>query len=454
MPTGYRVGIDPIPQVVLMENHDQAYHIWKEFNFQNRILVHIDPHLDFKWIVEQKPESILNVATRQQVDHLLRCQTVWNFTSQSVMEKIHIGNFLYPAFKEKRVREFYWVLPDGMMATSKDKKRVFRWFARLRDGFPQRVLNLSIHKEGVFCRLDGVPTWACSLSNLPRFSEPVLLDIDTDFFVFREWNSAYPFFNPDDIRVWMQPAELVRRLKEKGITTDCVTIAYSVEGGYTPPACHDLGNTLASLFGGGTRREMENKSSHPAFNNHGRVYQWIGEWKKSRQVLEDSLKKDPDNPHTLCDLGHCFAKDKLWKKAASYYQEALIRMPTLEAALYHLALMQVRQGCYKEAIASMEKEDQKPTDFKVDMELLKAKLYRKTGQWERAVRCYENLLREGYSDWEIQFYLGCLYARQRRFYKMGRRFRDAFREGLGLLQVVTLKRVQRGWEDWRDHVFS
>ncbi len=35
------------PPVKLIEDHDQAYYIWKKAGLKNRPLIHIDAHIDF-----------------------------------------------------------------------------------------------------------------------------------------------------------------------------------------------------------------------------------------------------------------------------------------------------------------------------------------------------------------------------------------------------------------------
>ncbi len=47
------VGADPIEQIVMMENHDDAYHAWKKAGFRDRIVIHVDAHIDFGWIAER-----------------------------------------------------------------------------------------------------------------------------------------------------------------------------------------------------------------------------------------------------------------------------------------------------------------------------------------------------------------------------------------------------------------
>src|SRR5256885_4095439 len=53
-----RVGVDPIQQVHLMENHDQSYHLWRDAGFRNRIVLHIDAHHDMWWIDDKRSLTI------------------------------------------------------------------------------------------------------------------------------------------------------------------------------------------------------------------------------------------------------------------------------------------------------------------------------------------------------------------------------------------------------------
>ena len=65
-----RVGIDPVEQVHLMENHDRSYFLWRDAAFKNRILVHIDAHHDMWWIDDNRSLTIANficVALRERI---------------------------------------------------------------------------------------------------------------------------------------------------------------------------------------------------------------------------------------------------------------------------------------------------------------------------------------------------------------------------------------------------
>ncbi|MBI5299464.1 MAG: UPF0489 family protein [Deltaproteobacteria bacterium] len=326
--------------VVLMEDHHLAYTAWKEQSFRNRILVHLDPHIDFGWIADEDPQNLLNSPTRLHLETTLKKRTPWNFSGTSVESRIHIGNFIYPAIKEGMVRAFYWVVPDEMAKTAKDRKTLMRIFLNLKRIFPERVANLCVDKKGVRCLLDGVPAFACSLENLPRFSETVLLDIDTDFFVIRKWSESYPYFDPDDLQMWLTPAELVNRLQNKVPQTDFITISYSMNGGFTPPDYKYLGDELKNCLQGAS---PENKVVCPChigeYGNTGKVYQFLNRWEKSREVYESALNKDPQDSYALCGLGNYFAKQKKWSLATEHYKQALEIKPDLEEASRKLELM-------------------------------------------------------------------------------------------------------------------
>ena len=65
------VGRDAIDNVVLMEDHDRAYHAWKQARLSGRILLHIDAHIDWAWIGDKDPRVLLEARTSRQVESML-----------------------------------------------------------------------------------------------------------------------------------------------------------------------------------------------------------------------------------------------------------------------------------------------------------------------------------------------------------------------------------------------
>src|SRR2546425_1610128 len=65
------VGFDPISPVAMMEDHDGAYYAWKQAGISERILLHIDAHIDWDWIADKNPLDILQAQSLSQLESLL-----------------------------------------------------------------------------------------------------------------------------------------------------------------------------------------------------------------------------------------------------------------------------------------------------------------------------------------------------------------------------------------------
>src|SRR6187551_2212658 len=78
---GEGTKLSPPRAVHCIENHDEAFVLWREQGFRHRVLVHVDAHHDMWW------------------------------TSDST--SVTIANFICPALREHIVGELYWVVPDA-----------------------------------------------------------------------------------------------------------------------------------------------------------------------------------------------------------------------------------------------------------------------------------------------------------------------------------------------------
>ena len=207
-----RIGIDPVEQVHLMENHDRSYLLWHDAAFKNRILVHIDAHHDMWWIDDNR--------------------------------SLTIANFISVALRERIVREVYWVVPDGTWENSAGRKALGGHLKAILTSYPRGSADTRWEYHRVRTSVLGCPLVVCSLDTLPAFSEDVLLDIDTDYLAIPR--VSYRTQDVLDPVPWRSPEELTEILRSRSLSTDFVTIAYSVEGGYTPLAWKYLGDELAT----------------------------------------------------------------------------------------------------------------------------------------------------------------------------------------------------------------
>jgi Tfp pilus assembly protein PilF len=210
-----RVGIDPVEQVHLMENHDRSYFLWREAAFKNRILVHIDAHHDMWWVDSNRA--------------------------------LTIANYICGALRERIVREIYWVVPDGTWENPAGRKALSNHLKELLKTYRGDPAGTKWEHHRVRASVMGCALVICSLDTLPAFSEDVLLDIDTDYLTIPR--VSYRTEDVLDPVPWRSPEELTEILRSTVLSTDFVTIAYSVEGGYTPLAWKYLGDELATRLG-------------------------------------------------------------------------------------------------------------------------------------------------------------------------------------------------------------
>ena len=208
---GPRVGRDSITPVFLLENHDEALPLWRATAGKQRILIHVDAHHDMWWV---KPCAPLSIA-----------------------------NFVCRALQEDLVREVYWVVPDRTWESAGNRRHVIRHLRKIVRAYPGNRPRPQFEKNRISATVLGKPVRACSIASLPPLDEGVLLDVDVDFLLLPR--VTYGDNDPHASLPWCWPEELLARLSGCGLRTDLVTIAYSVQGGYTPLQWKYLGDELA-----------------------------------------------------------------------------------------------------------------------------------------------------------------------------------------------------------------
>lgn len=316
--------------VFLIEDHDAALTIWRQKGFKNLDLVHIDAHIDFGFYRAKPIDNIIRDAKtlkelKSDLEHSLAYQQYEN----DLDKQANIGNYIYPAMQEGIVRDFYWVVPGA-------------------GSIPQAALCM---QRKLSNRLSGRRFIVCTLKNLPIFEQKVLLDIDTDFLVIDSLVNANNTVDIGKRKPWITPAHLVETLKGKIRQPQIITIAYSVNGGYTPMEYKHLGDELAynfspgefrnrfraalaaaenfNLFRSTGRKEYYEKAiaCDPAYrvsdNNYGPLYLSLGKFSLARKEFSKILKVDPKNPACFLGLGQIFLQRNNFKKAKTYFSLAL-----------------------------------------------------------------------------------------------------------------------------------
>lgn len=202
--------VDPVVPV-LMENHDRALRLWHERGEKRRVLLHLDAHHDLWWTPD--PASI------------------------------SIANFICPALREDLVREVYWIVPSPTWETRRGRRAVLKHLRAIRAAYPGPRGPILTREDEISTTVLGKPLRVRPLAALPSLAEPVLLDIDVDFLVIPR--VTYGEADEHGALPWCWPEELAAKLGASRLEFRFATVAYSVEGGFTPLEWKYLGDELA-----------------------------------------------------------------------------------------------------------------------------------------------------------------------------------------------------------------
>jgi hypothetical protein len=243
------VGKEPTERIVLMENHNLAFSVWQKKRTRNRILIHIDAHLDFSWIPDKKLYKILLSNSLNEENPTPSRKPLWYQEEQEIMKIVDTGNYLYPALKDGVISELYWVVPDKIWDIQEERAIIKKIFHRiLKKLHMEKTTKILSGEKSIVTTICDRKFTTCKLDNLPTINESVLLDIDVDFFIVNSLLQEIAGITTANKKPWMWPSGLIAILKNKRIKTDCVTISYSVTEGFTPLKYKYLGDQIANLL--------------------------------------------------------------------------------------------------------------------------------------------------------------------------------------------------------------
>lgn len=385
-----RVGLDSFDLVFTMENHDDAYRIWRDAGVKQKILIHIDAHHDMWWVTDGN--------------------------------SITIANFICQALKDDIIREIYWVVPDPTWETSRSRRPVLRHVRGIAKSYPGVRHSIQVDTNQISTVVLGKPIRVCSLASLPRFDEDVLLDIDSDFLTIPR--VSYQENDEHGALPWCWPEELLARLCAQQVCSDLVTIAYSVEGGYTPLKWKYLGDELAfrlrrpdhcgdairgmrlireaalAAYHGdlATAEEKYHEASNlfpnlPALYYHlAHLYVEMGRIGDGQESYRRALALDPSYRTAYNSVGLYYHSDGRLQAAEREYRRTLTLDPQDAYAHLGLGRLAVQRRRWNEAEALLRKS------LALDEHLIDA--YRtlgdvlvKQGRCEEAIRAYEQSLK-------------------------------------------------------------
>lgn len=426
--------------IFLIEDHNEALKVWRENGVRGLDLVHIDAHIDFGFYPAKPLEQVMQEArSLEELKRGLEYSISFQRYENDFDKQIDIGNYIYPAMREGIVRDFYWVVPGGLKEFKESGKLIRNIIQGLsrqiqtRDSSSRRIVGTQndryLRREGIIStELLGRSFVICTLEKLPKLSRNVLLDIDTDFLVVDNLRNANNTANIGKRKRWIRPDRLVKDLLSKEIKPAITTIAYSVNGGYTPMRYKILGDELAyrlspehfrehygqkfiaSFFfehfeATGKKEDYQkaiklNPAYRAADNNYGPLYLSIRKFSKAQKEFLKIARVDPKNPHPLIGLGNIALEKSEFDKAKRYFLHALKQKENLSAALFGLARANFHLKNFR-AAKKLFLRYQSLRPLHPQIRYFLGRIYEKERDFDKAAASYQDALRLGLSNIDV-----------------------------------------------------
>lgn len=212
---------------LLADDHCRAYMFWKELGVRGTTCVHVDAHLDVgeSGLTPARLAGLARARSEAEMEPFLGNTYVPG-------RGLNCGNYLTPALLEGIVEHLICVLPPSLELSLEGARRELQQWVDLT---LKEYRSLRWEEDRVEGVLKGRRLTLCRATTLPACSHPLLLDIDLDYLI------------NEQREIWQQPEELLRELGE--LKPDVLTVACSVQGGYTPAEACWMGPALLRGFG-------------------------------------------------------------------------------------------------------------------------------------------------------------------------------------------------------------
>ena len=303
-------------KISLIEDHHQALSVWRRLKFKDLTLAHIDAHRDFAFYPALAlPEILKKAGTLKEVKKKLERTLLYQRYKGDLEDQLNIGNYIYPAMRDGIVKKFVWVAPAA-------------------------------RKSGP----------CCDIFSVRSIEKPLLLDIDVDYLISGELSRRKP---------WIYPKGLSGLLRSKFPNPLCTTIAYSVNGGFTPLEYKFFGDELylrlkekqlddniEKIF------SLRDQAIKVYFNDE--LSSCAKYLKEALRILENKQCLDVNFRERLFAHLYFWLFKSYWAmgkkgRAAEYYRQALKSDPTYRAKDNNCGWLYLNKGDLKSAYAEFRR---------------------------------------------------------------------------------------------------
>lgn len=416
-------------KIFLIEDHHEALKIWREKEVRNLDLVHIDAHIDFGFHLARPIKRIFNEArSLKELKKGLEYSLAFTHYEKDFDKQTGMGNYIYPAMQEGIVKNFYWIVPGGLKEFKESYKLIKNIVSNLTKNTPR------LRSRGIISTdFLGRNLVVCTLERLPVLKQNVILDIDTDFLII---DGLLTSSNTDKIgkrKPWILPQDLVEILKERIKRPRLITIAYSVNGGWTPMKYKHLGDEIAYYFAPGKfKNRLDNNSQaaecfnlftssgkkeyyrkavklNPTYrvadNNYGPLYLSLRKFSLAQDEFLRVLEVDPKNPACLLGIGNIALERRDSKKAKECFSSILnsgnhgLFNKVKDQSVFGLAKAEFDLKNFERAKELLFRY-QSCQPLQPQSYYLLARIFEKEKDFERSARLYQDAIRLGFGSIE------------------------------------------------------
>jgi tetratricopeptide (TPR) repeat protein len=315
------VGIDPVTEITVVEDHSEVLVDWIKKGYRDMVLVNIDQHDDLRLISEARIKRLIALAEGKSRDEIIRAGRMGDRSLYT------LADFIYAAYRLGIVRKLYWVATSGLLEAG-DSLEGARMFLRAF-GYPEDVIS-TFQRDGdaVTGSIFGLEVTISSIGNLPAIREPVLLTVDVDYFPnlmlkkkAGELQALKNFFS---------------NLKSKKLRVRHLSIAYSVNGAYTPVTDRHIGDELVSLF---KAPGILDKSVPSLWEIKDRGFGYIrgGDYSAALAVFEDALVSYKEEDDMLLGKAVSLSLAGDDRDAFNVIESLIVRAPEYDYVYLYLA---------------------------------------------------------------------------------------------------------------------
>ncbi|MBI4709591.1 MAG: UPF0489 family protein, partial [Nitrospirae bacterium] len=280
------LGKEPVKDVILIENHSEALLHWLKKGYRNITVVHVDAHDDFEFVPEDKIKKIKELVKDQKFTEI---EGLMDAGDRSLFT---LSNYLYPAAKLGVVKEIYWIMPFRLFEFSDAERRVKDYLKTMTSVYSIEDIEGMKMKGGCLSgKLFKTKVNICSPMTLPPIQEPVIFDIDTDFFP--------PFSAERGYSMLRGVKEFFDDMNKRQLKIAAADIAFSEAGNFLKPGHRYVAEQIAEAL---KNPQILHSTVPPelwAVRDNANGMFLRGEWKELIEFLKEPLKKYPEEPSLI-----------------------------------------------------------------------------------------------------------------------------------------------------------